>query len=184
VSPLEQFSIPFVGLGNGPHAFDWDITDLFFAEFPYGLFQQGRVQVHMDMDRAENDMEMHFTFQGEVSVECDTCLNHKMCPIVSNAHLLARLTEVEQPGDSGNDELMLLPRGATHLDLAPFVYETISLQLPLRTGCNQPEAPKCNLEMIAILHKYAHPHESDEDANNAETTIDPRWDALKKLKSN
>ena len=186
VSALKDFTVPFQGLALGHHRFEWMVNNAFLAEFPFALMQNANVRVHLALERNEHALDMHFELSGEVGVECDRCLNPLHIPVQATAHLIARLTDQDEPPETDDDELLLLPKAAYELDLSTYVYETVSLQLPLRTGCEAPVAGRCNLEMIALLDKYKTSAQAEgDDATSADDApTDPRWDALKKLKQN
>ena len=62
------------------------------------------------------------------------------------------------------------------LDVAWFIYEFIVVNIPIK----HVHAPgKCNTAMIELLEEHSAARSGKEDNTEA---IDPRWDALKKLK--
>jgi hypothetical protein len=48
-----EFIIPFVGLKQGKHVFEFDITDAFFETFEYSIIQKGKVHIEFTLDKKE-----------------------------------------------------------------------------------------------------------------------------------
>jgi uncharacterized metal-binding protein YceD (DUF177 family) len=78
---------------------------------------------------------------------------------------------------SGDDDLVIIKDDEGILDISWYIYESIVLSIPIR----HVHAPgKCNPVMIERLKGLSATRSSD---GNSEKEIDPRWDALKKLKT-
>ena len=45
---LKGFNIPFVGLKQGNHAFEYEIDNTFFEAFDFDEFHNSQVKVHLD----------------------------------------------------------------------------------------------------------------------------------------
>ena len=74
------------------------------------------------------------------------------------------------------DDIITVPEDDAILDLSWFIYEFIVLNIPIK----HVHAPgKCNPAMIQMLHEHDAARSSEVEEESA---IDPRWDALKKLK--
>jgi uncharacterized metal-binding protein YceD (DUF177 family) len=72
-------------------------------------------------------------------------------------------------------DLYVIPFNEYALDLAPFVYEYVTLEKPMRCVHGETEGNNqvCNKEIIDILEK---------PVEETEKETDSRWDALKNLK--
>ena len=51
MKPLKEFTIPFVGLKEGKHHFDYDIEQTFFEHFEYEDFNQCNIKVDVDFEK-------------------------------------------------------------------------------------------------------------------------------------
>jgi uncharacterized metal-binding protein YceD (DUF177 family) len=76
------------------------------------------------------------------------------------------------------ENLIVVPEAEGTINLAWYMYECIALTIPLKH--THPEG-MCNPEMETLLK--AHSAASDEISGDEEP-VDPRWNALKKLKEN
>ena len=61
---LTEFVIPFVGLKNGQHSFEFDIDTTFFNAFEFSDFNQAKVKVHLLFDKKANMMNLNFSASG------------------------------------------------------------------------------------------------------------------------
>ena len=74
-----------------------------------------------------------------------------------------------------DDELVIVSEDKGVLDVSWFIYEFISLNIPIK----HVHAPgNCNPAMVKMLEEHMATRSSEE-----EETIDPRWEALRDLKN-
>ena len=82
--------------------------------------------------------------------------------------------------DEPSDEIIILPHEENELNIAQLIYEFIVVSMPLRSVHEDPE--ECDPEMISKLEEFSSDNHSQDIELKEE--IDPRWEALKKLKDN
>ena len=76
---------------------------------------------------------------------------------------------------SEDDDLVTVAENEGILDVSWFIYEFIALNIPIK----HVHAPgKCNPAMIEKLNEHSAARSGEEE----EDTVDPRWEALLKLK--
>ena len=80
-------------------------------------------------------------------------------------------------GYSEDDDLVTIDENEGLLDVSWFIYEFIALAIPIK---HVHEPGMCNAAMIEALEEHSAARSSDEEDEQA---IDPRWEALKKLKN-
>ena len=68
---LKMYDISFVGLKQGKHIFDYQIDNSFFEIFNYNEFNEVSQKVTVILDKKSNLMELTFTSEGIVNVNCD-----------------------------------------------------------------------------------------------------------------
>jgi uncharacterized protein len=168
-----DYIIPFKGLNDGKHKYEFVITNAFFELFPESEIKQGKIDVKIELTKRSNGLEAQFTLKGWVSVACDRCLEYFDYPLKHKTHLFFEFGD--EPGEI-SDELVVLSHGDTQLDLAQYLYEFINLALPFQKYHPDGEdgKSKCDPEMVERLNKIKTNH-------NEDSTIDPRWDKLKDL---
>ena len=132
----------------------------------------GCVHVKLDITRVQDEffsLEVHET--GTVVVPCDVCLDPMDQSIEVHEYLEVKLGKES----SEEDDLVTVAEDEGILDVAWYLYEFIVLNIPIR----HVHAPgKCNPAMIRTLEEYSAVRSGEED----EKPMDPRWEALLKLK--
>lgn len=167
---LKQFVIQFSGLKIGRHEYAFEIGPLFFEHFTIEDVNTGEIHVDFSLTKRENMLELEFEFDGFLSSECDRCLDPLNIPIVSENDLRVKFGDEH---NEENDELLILAHEEYKIDIAPLLYEFISLQVPLRKVHEENE---CNQEVISRLHID---QEVEEDNDSPSV-----WDKLKNLNKN
>jgi len=171
VGGLKEFSIPFRGLGEGKHDFEFVADNSFFEHFDSAEIEKGRVNIHVELVRHSRFLELHFNLAGNVTVQCDRCLSPLSMGIEHRAVLYVRFGEktMEQ-----SDEIFILAESASELRLEQFIFEYIHLALPYRRIHPEKDGHAgCDPEMMKkIIEHRAHEEDQSED---------PRWNKLKGL---
>jgi uncharacterized protein len=161
--PKRYFIIPFEGLSEGEHSFDFEFSDSFFEEFEGSLLERGSFTAKMVMDKRSNMMVLSFEIAGIANLECDLCAEPLDVEITCSDRLIVKYG-VE--GEETSHEIVHIPESAYELNVAPYIYEFIALALPLK---NVHEEGECNPEAIELLRQLNAP---------ASENTDPRWDQL------
>lgn len=177
---LKSFSIPFTSLKNGKHQFDFKIDDSFFKEFEYSPITKADLSVNMEFNKQETMFVLDFVIKGEVELTCDRCNELYLSPLHTNERLIFKFGE---ESEEETEEIVILPRSEHELHLASHLYEFIIVAIPFvhMHPDNEDGSLGCNPETIAILKKLSL---QEEEEQRPDVTIDPRWEALKKLRDN
>lgn len=181
---LKLFSIPFTSLKNGKHTFDFKIDDAFFNDFEYSPVKKAEISVEVEFNKQETMFVLDFIMKGEIELTCDRCNEEFRSPFNSNERLIFKFGEEEE---EQTEEIVILSRAEHEINLASHLYEFIVVGIPLIHVHPDLEDGNsgCNPETLAILKKLSLQEESEETNEDApETIIDPRWEALKKLRDN
>jgi uncharacterized metal-binding protein YceD (DUF177 family) len=146
-----QYIIHFKGLKEGVHDFAFMIEKPFFDAFEQLEVPDGRVDVRVELNRKASFLELAVDLKGEVQAPCDRCLGYFTLPVSCSSRLVVRFSETEQEPD---DEVIYLHPEEYQLDLKHYLYECISLSLPLRKV--HPDLPDgrsgCDPEMLKRLN--------------------------------
>lgn len=184
---MRDFRIPFVGLKEGKHEFNFELNDRFFAAFESSPIEKGNVQINLTFDKHQSFFDLHFEIDGTITSVCDRCAEDFELDIFGDFDMYVKFNDPDNPPKEEEAEVIWINRNDTHLDLAQTIYELVVLSLPITKNCGEPgpDNPRCkvtNLELLRSLIK-SEDQASDEESNNEKPT-DPRWEALLKLKSN
>jgi uncharacterized metal-binding protein YceD (DUF177 family) len=173
-----EFVIPFIGLKIGNHLFEYDINDDFFQGIEYSIIHSGKVHVTLNLDKRENMMVGIFHVDGKVFTNCDRCND----PIEVEAEGEYQIVYKFGEEVSEDEALIVLEPNAFELDVKDYIYELISVSIPVRSVH---EKDKCDPEMIALYEKYvvnASEEESEEgDDDDDDDDTDEIWAMLKNL---
>ncbi|WP_298763184.1 DUF177 domain-containing protein [uncultured Polaribacter sp.] len=171
---LKQFNIPFVGLKEGKHLFEYDIDNTFFELYNYDEFEKTSLKVTLDFVKKSTLFELNFAVSGTVNIPCDVTNENFDQEIVTKMPLVVKFGS---EFNDDNEEILILPHEAYQFSVAQFIYEMIVLAVPNKRvhpkvldGTMESEALN-RLEELQI--KKEKPVE--------EKPTDPRWDKLKSL---
>ena len=170
---LRSYAIPFTGLKLGKHQFEFDVTDSFFDEFDYSLVKKGNLKCVVDLEKQETLIILNFHITGHIDLNCDRCLAPYPQFMDIKEQQIAKFSEEEIDED---EEIITLGKSDHEINIAPLIYEYINVSVPFIATCgDEGNTEYCDKEMLDSLNKLS--------VNNEQTeTVDPRWEALKKIK--
>lgn len=195
----KEFVIPFVGLKQGVHEFDFEVGNSFFESIEYSIVQKGKVNVKLSLDKKEAMLVGDFTLQGTVESSCARCTE----PVDSEIEGEFQLVYKFDDKPSEDESLVIVYPEEYEIDVKESILEFIAVSIPSRTVHQEGE---CNEEITDILSEYQvftlnEPSDDDndeefdddfdedkeiendnDDQSGDDDYIDPRWEALKKLK--
>ena len=169
---LRQYAIPFKGLKEGKHDYNFVVDNSFFEQFESSEVKRGVVNVQVELIKHSQFLELQFDINGKITVNCDRCLEPFVTRITHQAMLYIRFGDktLEQ-----SDDLLILADSENEVHLDQLFYEYIHLALPIQRI--HPEfdgISGCNPEMMEKLDAL-----NADDPENA--SVDPRWEKLKGL---
>lgn len=170
---LKEFIIPFVGLKEGKHQFDYQIDDSFFEQFQFDEYQKVNVKVELVFHKKSTMMELCFVHKGTVNVPCDVTGENFDLKIKGKYNLVIKFGE---EFNNDNEELLILPHGEFQVDVSQYIYESIVLSVPFKRIHPGVENGTLKTDALETLDKLAPKEEKKENKD-----IDPRWENLKKL---
>lgn len=152
---------------------DFNLDNKFFADIDGEEFQKGYVKATVTMRKNNDVFDFTFSLEGTVVVPCDRCLDDLEIEVATDNTLRVKLGE--NYADEG--DVVVVPEIEGNINIAWYLYEFIALALPMK----RVHAPgKCNHEMTGKLKKHSY-RVDEEDADDEERTIDPRWESLKNI---
>lgn len=174
---LREYQIPFVGLKEGVHHFNYELDDVFFRHFPESQVQEGKVFVDLALDKKERLFVLNFDISGTIKTDCDRCGQPFDLPIHGNYTMYVKLGDKREE-DVDNEEVVWIPDSESILDVSEIIYEFVHLSVPmLKVHPDTKEGlPGCDPEILKLL--------SEEEEAPGEQDNDPRWDILNNLNIN
>jgi uncharacterized metal-binding protein YceD (DUF177 family) len=166
---LKEFNIPFVGLKEGKHLFEYKIDNTFFELYDYNEFEKSSINVTLEFVKKSTLFELEFTASGTVNVPCDVTNEYFDLEITATLPLVVKFG---QEYNDENEEILILPHEVYQFSVAQFIYEMIVLGIP-----NKRVHPKV---LDGTMETEALEQLEIKEEKTVETT-DPRWDKLKNL---
>ena len=169
MSQKEDIIIRFSGLKPGKYTYNYSLTDEFIEEWKNDEIRGGKVRIDVEMERFEHMLMLSFILTGEVTTMCDRCLGDLVVPVEGKEHLNVRFSDTESCDD---ENVVVLPEKAFEIDLSQWLYEYVAVRIPMQHI--HPDG-ECDPEVTKYII-------SEEEEQKDDDEIDPRWEALKKLK--
>jgi len=198
-----DYVIPFIGLKQGTHTFEYHVKDAFFEGLEYSIIHSGDVHIDLVLDKKETMMIGNFSVQGKVNTACDRCAEPVNVPVRGTFQLVYKFGT--EPSD--DETLVIIHPDSYEIDVKNDIYELLTVSMPLRCVHDEGE---CDPDMVDALNEYllnpeyeddeesdededdsdddfedeSDEDESDEDEDNNDDDnddIDPRWSILKDL---
>jgi uncharacterized protein len=129
--------IKISNLANGTHRYDFECATSDFAD---ELIDASRfsapIFITATLTKAMTEIVVHFSVSTIALLQCDRCL----APIskrLSGDYRILFLQSAEAEKNSDDDEVRVLSKNETHIDLTPDVRETLLLAVPMKNVCEQ-----------------------------------------------
>ncbi len=172
----KTYVIPFSGLKEGGHRFEFQIEQSFFEAFAYEDFSEADIQVALLLHKKSTLLELEFKSTGTVGVLCDLT-SEPYCQLLEG--YLNLVIKFGETFNDDNDDILILPQGAYEVDVSQYIYEMIVLSVPskrIHPGIKNGTLRSDILDRLEELQPNNRHIKTKED-------IDPRWDALKTLRT-
>ena len=168
---FRNYDIAFSGLKTGKHDFKFEVNKEFFDLFETEQeFTNPRIVADVLMDKHSTFLEFWIKTKGLVTLTCDISSEEFDYPIENEIKVLVKFGEEY---DDSDEDVITIPSGDHAFNLSQLIYEDVMLSIPMKKI-----SPNVDEDDLEILDKYS-PKETEEEH---EEQIDPRWEALKKLK--
>lgn len=169
----KEFTIPFSGLKQGKHKFEFKIDNKFFESFGYDEFNDANIESVVLLNKTSTMLELEFESKGMVNVDCDITSEAYDQEVVSNMELVVKFGDEYNDED---DEILIIPHNSHQINIAQYLYEMLVLAVPqkrIHPGIADGTLKSKALDILEELQ----PKETkgNKDKN------DPRWDKLKNL---
>jgi uncharacterized metal-binding protein YceD (DUF177 family) len=175
---IKAYSIELPKLKSGKNEFDFLLDEKFLKLFEKPLMKIGKVAVAAEVFKNLNHLDVKFKFDGFLQLECDRCGVEYEYPINVEHRIIYAFrgvgTTEEEETEVEGTEVIYISRDEHLLDLTQELYDYVCLEIPIR---KVPEDCDDNCPRYVGLFK-----EGNTSLN--ETDTDPRWEALRRMKSN
>ncbi|WP_258103391.1 DUF177 domain-containing protein [Marinoscillum sp. MHG1-6] len=170
---LREFQINIFGLSNKLHEFEFEIDNKLFAAKENSLVEKGSGQCKLSLKKSETMMNLHFEINAEVELICDRSLDPFEYPIAIEEDIIIKFGEDDY---ELSEEVFVIRKDSPSFNVGDFIYEFISLAVPMKKLHPRFADEDEQEDLIYTSGGEESPEESKDDE------VDPRWEALKKLK--
>lgn len=177
---LSKYNIDIYGLEDKQYEYDMESGDSFFQELDQDLIEHGHFKTHIVLNKSATMIQLNFHTEGVVTLICDRSLEPFEEPIDTNERIILKFGDHDE---ELTEEIEIINRNTTRVNVARYLFEFIALSLPIKKihpslRTEEDEVDLLNDEDGMLVYTS----ESTEDVEEEEEKIDPRWEALKKLK--
>ncbi|MBQ9217921.1 MAG: DUF177 domain-containing protein [Muribaculaceae bacterium] len=183
---LRLRSLPF-----DTQVFSYHLDGDFFNQVEKTEVRSSSVDITVQVTRTtDNTYVLQMDCKGWLTVACDRCLDDLRLDVDTDYRVTVR-QEGDEWDDRG-DDVLLIPETWSELDLTELMRDTVLLTIPI-VHCHADG--ECDPEMMAHLGEHwadteptadgpSSDAESPLSTDESDDAIDPRWEALRKLKDN
>lgn len=143
----KEFVIPFVGLKQGVHEFNFEVGKAFFESIEYSVVHEGNVHVTFLLDKKETMLIGDYTIRGAVKASCGRCNDPVDVEVEGEFQLVYKFDD--KPSE--DESLVIVYPEEYEIDIKESIHEFISVSVPSRTVHDEGE---CNEDVMKILSEY------------------------------
>lgn len=179
---MGAYRVNIIGLSNKVHHFSYEVGEALFREYGSDLVSEGSFRVEVSLDKCETFLEADFTIRGTARLVCDRSLEPFDYPIDTYRKVVFKYGDQDE---EITDEIIIIQRDTAWIELGQYIYEFIALAIPLKKlhPRFQAEAEDDDEQTEGrIVYTSGGTEGDDKNEDEGDGEIDPRWNALRKLK--
>ncbi len=165
-----EYRIDIFNLSYQLHELNFKINDTLLSEIENSVLTKGSGSCKVTLQKSETMISLHLSIDAEVELICDRSLDSFSHPMLLVEDVIIKYGEED---DDSHEEYMVIRRETPSIFVDGLIYEFISLAVPMKKLHPRYEG-KATPDLI--YSTKAKKKEKTEDV------IDPRWEALKKLR--
>lgn len=174
----KKYDIHIYKLSNGVHEYQFEIGKEFFEMFDSDLVENGQLNLRVSLNKSDSMIQVDYDIQGSIELECDRSLDKFDFPIAVDRKMIYKYGDEEK---ELSEDVYVIEKNAQTLNVASIVYEFIGLEIPMKKL--HPKFQEDEDEDDETEGNMIYMSESEENIEQKEEDIDPRWAALKNLKN-
>ena len=171
---MNPLIINIAGLSLKTHHFSFSLDDAFMQVYGKGYLPPGLYHAQIALNKHETFIEGDFKITGLAHLVCDRSLEPFDFPLEIEKKVLFKYGEEEE---ELTDEITIISRERSGLDVGQLLYEFIGLAIPLKKLHPKFEKQDHDGDEAELVYTTA-----TENTPIIEVEVDPRWEKLKKLK--
>jgi uncharacterized metal-binding protein YceD (DUF177 family) len=174
VNTLKKYDISIYGLEDREYSYEFTGSKAFFDVFSDEL--TGNFNAKVRLTKTALMLQVKFDIAADMNLICDRTLEPYDESFVSNEKYFFKFGE--ESNQDYSDEMEVIEFGTQTINIAQHLYDFIALAVPLKRIHPSLRTDDDSEDDILVYSS----DKSVEIAKTTEEIIDPRWEALKKLK--
>ena len=174
----KSFSIEIGNIEGESLDIEFRIDPTFFQNLDQTLIEKGDLTANVSLYKTQGVIKAGFDIQGTVELICDRTLNPFDYKIDTINTILYKFSDNDE---ELTDEIILIRHDTSSIDVAPILFDFIVLNVPLKKIHPDYILPEDENSDDDILIYSSVNNEKELTDSNIDI-LDPRWEALKKLK--
>lgn len=179
---LSKYNIDIYGLEDKQYDYDMESGDAFFEELDQDLIEHGHFKTHVILNKSATMIQLRFLTEGSVTLTCDRSLEPFEEPVHSDEKIILKFGD---HNEELTEEIEIINRNTNRINVAKYIFDFIALSLPVKKihPSLRTEEDELDLEDDETEGKLVYTSGDEEkDESEEDEKVDPRWEALKKLK--
>lgn len=172
---LREYKINIFSLENKLHELEFDISNKLFENQEYSLVEKGNGTCHLSLQKSETMMNLHFNLDVKVELTCDRSLDTFLYPISLEEDIIIKFGEDEY---DLSENVFVIRKESDSINVGDFLYEFINVAIPMKK-LHPRYDDDLNDDQPDLVYTS---NDSADQSAEKEEMVDPRWEALKKLK--
>lgn len=174
----KKYDIHIYKLSNGVHEYQFEIGKEFFEMFDGDLVENGQLNAVVSLNKSDSMIQVDFNIEGSLELECDRSLEKFDFPIRIDQNMIYKYGEEDK---ELSEDVFVIEKNTQTLNVAGIMYEFIGLEIPMKKL--HPKFQEEEDEDDESEGSMIYTSEAEENIEQKEEDIDPRWAALKNLKN-
>lgn len=171
----KEYILEFNKVRVGINEYTFDLNASFLTHIEGAAISEADVVAQLQLIKSANMYDLKFHFKGNITCECDVCLEDFLLPIDTDYKLLMKISNTDNYDD---DQIFYITDKVIEFDLSQYLYESLILSIPSRKVCEMSGNKECNKEVIA---KLASLNQADAESDEDDDEENPTWDKLKNI---
>lgn len=177
---FQEFDIDLYQLKNKQYEYEYRVQDDFFGKFENSLIGKCDATVKVDLVKSEHGIVVSYKIGGTMELVCDKSLETYEEPILIEEKVIYKFGDAYE---ELSENLIVIRRDTQQINLAQNIYELIAVTIPYKKlhprFRTEDDSQEDILSDGQIIYKS-----DQEETKSEENSVDPRWEALLKLRKN
>ncbi|MEL6388598.1 MAG: DUF177 domain-containing protein [Bacteroidota bacterium] len=177
MTSLKEFVIPYLGIKNGEHQFQFLLDKDFFSHFEMSKIVEADLQISVVFDRQDGMVNLHLRCTGSYRGDCDRCTAPIDIPLSFDDYVIIKLAT---PPEHVTDEVIYMPPESSHVDISDPIYQSVHLHMPIQQlrDCEGESYRHCDQDVLTKIGGIDTITDEDEQQQSS------IWSELDKLNFN